>query len=256
MKNILLTRPHEQSMETAEILSFAGYKVEIAPLLKISFGEKNINHILLDENVSSNSVKKIFVITSANGVSALAKNTYIRNSEMVTVGKSSADKAKELGFTNVKSCIEQGDSDSLKLIASNQESLAKYINAKYDKDTEIIHIKGSNSNNGLSEALSSFGFKYSSVLLYEVSKQSFTSEIVNSLREKYFDAVLIYSPKTAKFFLEEIENNNLEDSLDKTKCFCLSEKASQILQNIKFSGLYNSKNNYSEEMIELVKENL
>ena len=91
---VLITRPGEDGTALADVLRARSIKTVIEPLLAIKY----IDGPALDVN----SVQAL-LLTSANGVRALARRTDRRDIPVYAVGDSTATTARKAGFVQVHS---------------------------------------------------------------------------------------------------------------------------------------------------------
>ena len=86
---VLITRPGEDGTALAEVLKTNGVETVIEPLLAI----KHINGPFVDVNTV-----QALLLTSANGVRALARRTDRRDLPVYAVGDATATTARREGF--------------------------------------------------------------------------------------------------------------------------------------------------------------
>ena len=89
---VLVTRPRGDADYTAAKLIALGHEPVIAPLIEIK--------LLPGDEIALDDVQAV-LITSANGVRALAKRTKRRDVKVFTVGEQSAEVARALGFADI-----------------------------------------------------------------------------------------------------------------------------------------------------------
>ena len=89
---VLVTRPRDDAEDTAAKLIARGHEPVIAPLIEIK--------LLPGDEIALDDVQAV-LITSANGVRALAKRTKRRDVKVFTVGEQSAEVARALGFADI-----------------------------------------------------------------------------------------------------------------------------------------------------------
>lgn len=223
MKNILITRPKEQSQELAQFLANHGFKPFIEPLFTV---EK------LDVKAQLSSLKKseisAVIITSANAVFAVVESDLPRDIKIFAIGKKSAQKLLEIGFKNVVFSPENSAESLKKLIIKNQ----------HDKSGFILYFHGSVISLDFKKTLAKFGFKVKKILAYKTTGiKFFSDEFLEFSRKNSFEKVLIFSQKNAKNFVNLVRKFNLLEYFGSARILCLSQK---ILSEIEKSDLKNS----------------
>lgn len=88
---LLVTRPAEDAEATAKKLRTRGYEPVLSPLLTIT--------VLADAPLPDLADYRGIIVTSANGVRALAERTGRRGDLIMAVGDHTATRARALGFT-------------------------------------------------------------------------------------------------------------------------------------------------------------
>ena len=109
---ILVTRPQPDADNTARLLRESWHEVIIAPLLEIVATD-------IPESFDLTGIQAV-LITSANGVRALAAATSERTIRVLAVGAASAEAARALGFVRVENA--GGDVASLAELVSASRS--------------------------------------------------------------------------------------------------------------------------------------
>ena len=91
---VLVTRPEEDSDRLAVCLGAIGVEVLPEPLLSIDY---------LDGPMLNLDGVQALLVTSANGIRALARRSTARGTPVYAVGDASAGAARDVGFTDVAS---------------------------------------------------------------------------------------------------------------------------------------------------------
>src|SRR5690606_24915182 len=108
---LLLTRPEEDARPLGERLRAAGHEVLIEPLLKIRYRDA--------PTLELDGVQAL-LLTSANGVRALARHSHRRDLPVLAVGDATACAARAAGFSDVRSA--DGDVHDLEALVVAQLS--------------------------------------------------------------------------------------------------------------------------------------
>lgn len=212
---ILVTRPREESNSTAALLQARGHDVVISPLMEILSLE--------GRQISFEGIQAILA-TSANGVRALAGRSGRRDLPLFTVGKQTAKVACNLGFTDVRSA--NGDASELAALVAN--CLAP-------ENGTLFHAAGRDRMDGLSRELRTKGFAIDSEILYEAAaRDSFTPEASAALSTGTLDAVILFSPRSAKIFATLVREAGLTDSCSRLTALCMSDATATALGTLSF----------------------
>ena len=200
---LLLTRPREDSEALAEVLNGRGHQSLIEPLLSISHET--------GATVDLDGVQAVLV-TSANGVRALAAVDQRRGLPVFAVGDASARAAVEAGFAPVYSA------------SGDVESLAGLVVGTLDATAgAVLHVAGSRLAGDLAGRLEAAGFACRRAVLYQAEKaESLSSQAVRALGEGDIDGVLFFSPRTAFTFVSLARLAGLDGACAAVMAFCLS----------------------------------
>ena len=196
---IILTRPAEDAAPLAAKLLQLGHSPIIMPLLKIvarpimEMPSKNYQAICL---------------TSANAVRVLNDISAFKNIPLFAVGQQSMQMAIEKGFAHVSA--HGGDVTGLHRFLASQ---------LMPHNGPILYLSGSETSGDLQGRLHSSGFEVDRFITYDAVKagiSAFQSDIIGA------EAVLLYSPRTAKLWVYEIETLKLSETASRIKHICLS----------------------------------
>lgn len=203
MPSLLITRPAVDAAPLIRRLSEMGIESVAAPLLEIS---------TLDGPPLDVDSVQAFLLTSANGVRALAARTERREIPCLAVGDATARTAKDLGFTKVESA--NGDVDDLaRLVSETCEP----------KGGVLLHAAGSVSAGDLAALLEPKGFKVWREMLYEAKTADvLPADAGKALGEGAVDGVVLYSPRTARQFRNLLSSAGLDAALPGLTLFALS----------------------------------
>ncbi len=146
--HILVTRPETEAPRTKRKLEAMGHSVTIAPLLKI---------VTIAPPLDTSNVQAL-VLTSRNAVHSLRGHRdleTLRRLPVISVGKSTAEAARDAGFT-----VElEGD-------AGGAELAALIIGHYAPKDGYLLHISGEAIAYDLDAALAPHGFTIRRAIVY------------------------------------------------------------------------------------------
>lgn len=213
---LLLTRPSEDSAPLAERLAGMGHEAVISPLMEIVF--------LPDTDLRLDGVQALLA-TSSNGVRALAAHPLAAEAQrlpLFAVGDATARTAREAGFADVR--VAGGDVEALAaLVRENLEAGAG----------RLVHVAGRDRAGDLKAALNADGFGVEVVVLYAAkAAKALVPEARSALGAGELDAVLLYSPRTARIYVDLVRTAG-EDTLAaarKLHHLCLSRAVAAALE--------------------------
>lgn len=183
---VLVTRPAAAAAALAARLAARGHEATIEPLLTI-IGDPDASDRLAPALEGAQAV----LVTSANGVDALAAATPRRDIRIFAVGDASAAAARAAGFSAVESA------------SGDVASLAALVAARLKPDDgPLVHGSGHDVAGDLAGTLAGAGFVVRPVALYRAEVATELSPAVIALmRSGGIDAVLFFSPRTAGTFV-------------------------------------------------------
>jgi uroporphyrinogen-III synthase len=207
---LLVTRPEPDNERTAAALRAQGHDVLLAPLLRIE--------PVADADLGPGPFAAV-LLTSANGARAIAAHP--RCGELLllpvlAVGRTSADAARAVGFTNVASA--DGDArDLMRLAAARFRSTP----------LPLLHLAGEDRSHELDGHLPDLIIH--TVVVYRATKaDSFPPGVRTALAEGRIDAVLHFSQRSVESYLACA--GGLAAALQPMH-YCLSERTAVPLRN-------------------------
>ena len=190
LRRVLVTRPAEDAAPLVRALEADGFTVLAEPLLRIRF---------LEGVRPDFSGLQALAFTSANGVRALSfaapdandPNAKYKRLAVFAVGPATAQAARAAGFADVTSA--EGDVASLaRLIIEACPSAAG----------AVLHVAGSARAGDLMGALQGAGLDARRAVLYEaIAAEALSVSLRREIDAKTIGAVLIFSPRTARLFV-------------------------------------------------------
>ena len=217
--HILLTRPLEDCSEMILKFQSLGHQVSHLPLI-------SINKIYYEKINFSDYGGIIF--TSANAVKFLDLDKLDKNIKCFCVGEKTEKKARSLGFQNTFTA--EGNVLNLK------ELILRY----YDlKNRQLLYVSGEIISFDLDQKLLKEGYNIKRITNYRVShNQKFDENFIKDLKMNMPDIVYIYSQNSASSFLNFIKIYQSENLWMNTNLMCIGEKASSILNEIKWKKIF------------------
>lgn len=215
---LLITRPLEDARPLAAELERLGHWTLLEPLLQIE---------PLPESPLDLTDVQAILITSANGLRALATRTERRELPVLAVGDSSARAARDIGFAQVASA--SGDvADLADLASARLDPLAG----------PLLHVAGTRVAGDLSGLLERKGFSYRRATLYRARRAERLSDAcADAFLTGGIDGVLFFSPRTAATFVSLITARDLSGSLRRVAALCLSPAVAEEARRVPWRRL-------------------
>ena len=211
---VLVTRARDGAEETAALLKARGHQPVLAPLSTVRWnagGEIPLQGF------------QAVLVTSANGIRALAMRTGKLDIPVLAVGARTAHVARALGFTDVSSA--DGDAEALARLAR-----ARLLPGALP----LLHVAGGNAGDLLSEALAEFNVERE--ILYDVIRETeLPSPATEALRNEALDAAIFFSPGSARIFRELVAKSELAAACHRLIAGCISPAAAAALSPLGFA---------------------
>ncbi len=214
MKNILVTRLEENSIELSNRLRTEGYQVFFEPLFTI---EKLPTKKIIEE--ISRPISAV-IITSGNAISALENSKIGKETKIFTVGTKTAKILERIGFQNV--------------VVSPKNSAESLFDFIANEPGQILYLRGS---------VISFDFAQKLKNVREILTYK-THEVENfsaNFAKIYYDEVMIFSKNSCEIFHKLISRHNLLEYFSNSKILCLSPQILEKAKNLGFKNLELSK---------------
>jgi len=210
---VLVTRPHPDNEDTARALRERGFKVVLAPMLRFEA-------LPLADDLDADFAAVI--VTSANALRAAeAQLGPLLKLPLFAVGEHSASEARRLGFDQVVSA--EGDAGKLR------DLLRKNLKAK--KAKRLLYLAGNDLSRDLAGELSGHGFEVVTQTTYRMAALSSLSRATrDAFAANEVEAVLHYSQRSARAFLEAARAEGVEISALAVPQFCISANVAAILR--------------------------
>ena len=230
---VLVTRPREDAEETAVRLRARGHTVLIAPLIEIRFVD--------GPEIPFGGVQAILA-TSSNGVHALARRTSRRDVPLFAVGAQTARAAHISGFATVKSA----DGDARALAAAT-------VNWAKPNAGALLHAAGAETKGALAESLRAAGFEVRTEVLYDaIGVNELSTNALMALTAGNLDAVLLFSPRSARIFSDCVVKADVADSCTALEALCISAVAADKLSALPFRAVHVAKRPDQEALLALL----
>lgn len=184
----------------ARTLEERGHEPLIEPLLTIE---------RLPARLDLERVQAI-VLTSANA--AFALEAVPAGMPIFAVGERTAAAARRVGHEQVQ--VAGGDVRSLASLIAR---------CCHPADGALLHVCGTKVKEGLAETLAAAGFELCRKPVYRaLAARTLSAELQSALRARRIDAVMLFSPRSARIFVDLVSGHDLGSHLDRALALCLS----------------------------------
>jgi uroporphyrinogen-III synthase len=216
---ILLTRPHPDDESTAAGLRARGFEVLLAPMLRF---EPAAFHDDTDTDYGA------VIVTSANalrGIGPQLKGSRLLKLPLFAVGEHTATAASDIGFAHVISA--KGDAASLRdlVVASVKAKALK-------KTSPLLYLAGADVARDLAAELGERGFTVVTQTTYRmIPLSSLPRAVGDAFAANQIEAVLHYSRRSARAFLESIRAAGVEISALSIPQCCISAGVASVIRD-------------------------
>ncbi len=222
-----VSRPEEDAKRTAAMLREKGLTPHVVPLLNIT----------TDPNACAqwnglNETPAAILITSANGVRALAGVTKARHLPIITVGHASAHAATALGFTEVTSAAGEQGGD----VAALEAYIAQHLVPNMGP---LVQVRGSASAGHVQKNLTARGFTVHTITLYKAEPVStLPAPITALLARKKLAGALFFSPRTAQIATELVTQAGYAEACQAVAAYCLSPAVAEAVAPLPWRAVH------------------
>jgi len=215
---VLITRPHPDDETTAASLHAKGFEVLLAPMLRfepVAFHD--------DEDADYGAV----IVTSANalrGIEPHLKGSRLLGLPLFTVGQHTAAAARSAGFRNV--IPADGDASALR------DRVAAGVKAReLRKGSTLLYLAGADLARDLAGELGERGFSVVTQTTYRMNPvSSLPPAVVEAFAAHAIEAVLHYSRRSARAFLQAARGEGVEISALAVPQCCLSDAVASVVR--------------------------
>jgi uroporphyrinogen-III synthase len=215
---MLVTRPQPDNDATAAALRAKGYDVLLAPMLR--FEPVPLPD---DPETSYNGL----VVTSANALRAIEDQPVLARLlalPLFAVGKHTARKARETGFSNV--IVADGDAAALRV------KVGESVRGKKKQDGVLLYLAGADLSRDLAGELREDGFNVVMQTAYKmVPVPNLPANVCDAFAANAIEAVLHYSRRSALAFVDATRASGIEISALSVPQCCLSGSVSDAVRD-------------------------
>ncbi len=214
---ILVTRPHPDNEATAARLRARGFEVLLAPILRLE-------PVPFDDGKAPYGA---IVVTSANALRAIEahlKASPLLKLPLFAVGEHTADIARHFGFEQVISAA--GDAKALRDCV-----LAAVKSKRLKKTSTLLYLAGADLARDLAGELGEMGFTVTAKTTYRmIPSPKLPRETCEAFAANEIEAVLHYSKRSARAFLDLARAAGVEISALSVPQFCISSEVAAVLR--------------------------
>ena len=216
---ILVTRPHPDDETTAAGLRARGFEVLRAPMLRF---EPAAFHEDADADYGG------VIVTSANalrGIEAQLKASRLLKLPLFAVGEHTASAASAIGFGQV--IVAKGGAASLRdlVVASVKVKALK-------KTRPLLYLAGADLARDLAGELGERGFTVVTQTTYRmIPLSNLPRETCDAFAANRIEAVLHYSRRSARAFLESVRAAGVEISALSIPQYCISAGVASVVRD-------------------------
>jgi uroporphyrinogen-III synthase len=216
---ILVTRPQPDSDKTVAALREKGLAALAAPMLRfeaVAFQDE------------PDALYGAVIVTSANALRAIAPQaalTRLKQLPLFAVGEHTAEAARDLGFRHV--IAADGDAGALRdLLAAGARSKT------LKKAATLLYLAGADLARDLAGELGERGFNVVTQTTYRmVPIQNLPREVCDAFAGNGIEAVLHYSRRSVRAFLEAARAGGVEISALAIPQCCLSDAIASVVRD-------------------------
>jgi uroporphyrinogen-III synthase len=215
---VLVTRPRPDDESTASALRARGFEVLLAPMLRfepVGFHD--------DQEARYGAV----IITSANalrGIQSHLEGSRLLKLPLFAVGEHSAAAARRAGFETV--IAAKGDAANLRNLV-----LAS-VKKKTTKASPLLYLAGADLSRDLAGELGQHGLNLVTRTTYRmVAVSSLSRETCDAFAANRVEAVLHYSQRSARAFLEAVRAAGVEVSALAIPQCCISATVASVVRD-------------------------
>ena len=215
---VLVTRPQPDAATTAASLRALGFDAVAAPMLRFeAFG-------FADEPETPYGGIIVTSVNAVRAVEAQLANSPLLKLPLFAVGERTASAARAAGFSKVLSA--DGDAAALRDLVV-ESAKAK----KLKKKSPLLYLAGEEISRDLAGELREQGFEVVTHIAYRmVPARSLPGEVVEGFAAGRIEAVLHYSRRSARAFVEAARAGGVEISALALPQCCLSGAVAEIVR--------------------------
>lgn len=235
---IIVTRPEPEATQLKQVLEGEGCEAFVEPLLSVSFEN--------GEPIETDGVQAV-VATSRNGLRALARRAELldlRSLPLFAVGRATAGEARRMRFEHI--VVGTGTASDLvpKIAAALDPAMGI-----------ILHLAGDVLAGDIAGELEQQGFRVDQPVVYrQVPATELSPTVVEALRERQFDGVMLMSSRTADIWVRLVAAQGLTEQVRALTHYCLSNAVARRLVRLGNAPTAVPDTPSLEDMLNLIRE--
>jgi uroporphyrinogen-III synthase len=223
---ILVTRPQPDNEATGASLRARGFDVLLAPMLRFE-------PVGLPDDAGADYAA--IIVTSANALRAVESQLAahrLRDLPLFAVGDRTAAVARRAGFANVISADGNGaDLRELVLAKISNNAKDKAKNKKLRTVRPVLYLAGADLSRDLAGELAEGGLNVVTRTTYRMAASSvLPRETCDAIAANRVEAVLHYSVRSARAFLDAVRAAGVEISALAVQQCCISATVAAVLR--------------------------
>jgi uroporphyrinogen-III synthase len=216
---VLVTRPHPDNEATAATLRGRGFEVLLAPMLRFE---------ALAFQDDSDSRYSAVIVTSANALRGFDQHPLgqkVLELPLFAVGEHTAEAARRAGFDNVIAAAGG--------VAGLREAVTASVKAKQlKKSSPLLYLAGADLAHDLGGDLGERGFTVVTFTTYRmIPVEKLPREACDGFAANRIQAVLHYSRRSARSFLEAARDAGVEITALAIPQCCISEAVAAVVRD-------------------------
>lgn len=230
---VLLTRPERDSAAFAERLRENGIDALIAPLMSVEY---------VDGPPPDLANVQALLMTSANGVRAMARRSAARDLPVFAVGDATAREARTAGFRSVTSA------------GGDVGDLAERVRAACDPaGGALLHVAGTSVAGDLAGALEAGGYSYRRDVMYAARQvDRLPPAAADALDSDDLDGAALFSPRSAEILERCVAEAGRTPALARLRAFGLSRNVADALSAEKWREISVAAEPTADAMLKMV----
>ena len=226
--SILITRPYHLGINSQNKISKLGKKSLLIPLIRIKY----LNIEISDSNYD------YIVVTSQNAIATFRNNLWMKDKYILVVGGATKELLLQENYKKILICEE------------NVSGLIDNIYKKISIASNILYICGDHLSYDLEGSLKSNSYNITSKVVY--TSDAITELSKNEIAQinEVVEIVMLYSPRTAKIFVDLALKYNL---YTRNKiAICISNKCANNIVKLQWMGVKIASSPNEIKMLELI----
>ncbi|PZQ45259.1 MAG: hypothetical protein DI551_07895 [Micavibrio aeruginosavorus] len=232
---IAIVRSGEDAPEIEAAIREAGRIPLFEPILKIE---------PIDVDLPEIEQGEALVFTSGHAIEVFAERSGRRNIPVYTVGRNTADIARQNGFTNIVNAAGTVDdlAEILKIVAKSGE-------------IDLIYLRGEDVSQDLRGILNKNGVNLREFTLYRaILADSLSLALLKAIDQRALEAVMLFSARGALALAELLEQYDRAGRMRTTKALCIGDSVVQSVSVLPFERVLVSSKPDRHGMIELITQ--